>query len=318
MKKSKVIISIIGLIILALLIYKIGPSDLIETLKSFNFNYLPLIIITLLLGYVLSAVNIWILTMPFRKVSLINTTKYTFFTLFFAVFIPGKLAELLMIHFLRKEKLNTSQSTITVFYDKIVSLFVKVVLGLIGAIFILKQFNFLFIGLPLIASLIIVLALLAINSKKFINFIKKNILRKYSFIWKDFSKNLKAYKKRYRIYLGYDFLVTLIKSFVEALLFFLLFLSFGQHVDVIKVFFVFSLLSVIILLAFPIGISGLGVRELIGIIVFSTINVNAAIVFDSFMLRIALIYLISLILFTKYHDELNLLKKSKILEKINI
>jgi uncharacterized protein (TIRG00374 family) len=316
MNKKKLITYIIGGIILIFIISKIGPLKLIETLKNFNFIYLPLIIITLLFGFVLSAINTWVLCWPFKKISLIKIIKYTFFTAFFAIFIPGKLADLLMIHFLRKEDLTMNQSTITVFFDKIISLFAKVILGLIGAIFILKQFNFLFIGIPLITLAIIILILLAVNSKVFVRFIKKYVLRKYSSIWKGISKDLKDYKNKYKIYLGYNFFVTLIKSFFEALLFFLLFLSFGQHTNIVEVFFVFALLSILILLAFPIGISGLGIRELMGITIFSTIGIDPAVVFNSFMLRITIIYIYNFGLFIKYHDELNILKKNKIWERI--
>lgn len=316
MNKKKIIISILGIIILVFLIYKISPSKLIESLKNFNFNYLFLIILVLLIVCVLSAVNIWILSWPFKKISFLNSIKYIFFTLFFAVILPGKLADLLMIPFLKKEKLNTSQSTIIVFFDKIISLFIKAILGLIGAIFILKQFNFLFIGIPLVTLGIIFLSLLLINSKKVRDFIKKHILGGYSLLWKGFSKNLKEYQKKYKIYLGYNTLVTIIKDFFEALLFFLLFLSFGQYVSIIKIFFVFALLSIIILLASPVGISGLGVRELLGIIVLGIIGVNAAVVFNSLILRIGLIYIINFITFIIYHDELNILKKNKIWKKI--
>ena len=100
MNKKRIILSILGVIILIFLVYKIGLSNLIETLKIFNFNYLPLIILTLLIGYILSAINIWVISWPFKKISLLNSIKYIFFTLFFAVILPGKLADLLLIPFL--------------------------------------------------------------------------------------------------------------------------------------------------------------------------------------------------------------------------
>ena len=317
MNKKRVGFSILGISILIFLIYNIGLSNLIGTLKDFNFIYLPLIIIVLLLSYTLAGINIWILIWPFKKISVLNSIKYVYFTVFFAAMLPGKLADLLLLHFLKKEKLTISQSTIVVFFDKIISLLLKVALGLIGAIFVLKEFNFLFIGIPLITLAIIGISLIVVNSKRFREFIKKSVLRKYSSIWKGFSKNLKNYQKEYKVYLGYNTLVTLIKTIFEALLFFLLFLSFGQYVDPIKVFFVFSLLSIIILLAFPIGISGLGVREALGVVIFSMIGVDSAVVFNSLMLRIFLVYIINFGTFIKYHDELNLLKKTKIWKKIN-
>src|SRR3989344_5524190 len=236
MNKKRIIFSILGISILFYLIYNIGLSNLFETLKNFNLVYLPLIIMVLLLTYILAGINIWVLILPFKKIPVLNSIKYVYFTLFFATILPGKLADLLLIHFLKKEKLTISQSTIVVVFDKIISLLLKVVLGLIGAIFILKEFNFLFIGIPLITLGIVGISLIVVNSKRFTEFIKKIVLRKYSSIWKGFSKNLKNYQKEYKVYLGYNTLVTLIKTIFEALLFFLLFLSFGQYVDPIKEF----------------------------------------------------------------------------------
>src|SRR3989338_5173648 len=89
------------------------------------------------------------------------------------IFIISKVGPSKLIEFLKKEGLNMNQSTITVFFDKMISLFVKVILGLVGAIFILKQFNFLFMGIPLITLFIIILIVRAVSSKKFMRFRKR-------------------------------------------------------------------------------------------------------------------------------------------------
>ena len=78
----------------------------------------------------------------------------------------------------------------------------------------------------------------------------------------------------------------------------------------------FSLLAVIMLMTFPIGISGLGIRELIGVIIFGAIGVESAVVFNSFILRLILVYLINLITILIFGNELNILKKSNIIRKI--
>ena len=106
MNKKRIIFSILGISILIFLIYNIGLSNLIGTLKDFNFIYLPLIIIVLLLSYTLAGINIWILIWPFKKISVLNSIKYVYFTVFFAAMLPGKLADLLLLHFLKKENLN--------------------------------------------------------------------------------------------------------------------------------------------------------------------------------------------------------------------
>src|SRR3989344_4440912 len=104
--KKRIITLVIGIITLFFLIYTISPTKLIDTLKEFNFIYLPLIIITLILDYILSGINIWILVLPLKNISLPKIIKYVFLTLFFAVILPGKLADFLMIHFLKKDNIT--------------------------------------------------------------------------------------------------------------------------------------------------------------------------------------------------------------------
>ncbi|MAG47652.1 hypothetical protein CL617_03525 [archaeon] len=316
MKISKILSTILGIGILIFLIYKINPVKLLETLENFNFLYLIPIVLTLLLVYILASINIWTLSRPIKKIKLSRVIKYNFFVLFFTVFLPGKIADLLMIYFLKEEKIELSKSTTIVVLDKTISLIMKIIFSIFGAIFILKQFNFLFIGLPLIIFSVIVLSSVIINSKKFKEFLIKFIFKKYASLVKDVYNSFKLYTKNYKKYIRYNVLITLVKNFVESTLFFFLFLAFGQQTNIIEIFFVFSLLSVIILVVFPIGISGLGARELIGIVIFGTIGIDAAIIFNSFILRLVLIYIINLLIFSKYHSELNILKKLKIWEKL--
>ena len=316
MKFSRIIALILGIIIFSLIIKNIGIENLIKILKEFKIIYLPIIIFILLLDYILAGLNTWLIASSFRKISLKNIIKATYIILPYAAIIPGKIADLLMIPLLKKEKLTLSQSTITVGIDKIISLFIKVFFGLFGAIFILKKFDFLFLGIPLIALFIIILTITLLKSKKFLNFVKNKLLKKYAFLFKGFNSDLKNFIKNNKKYILYNFLVTTFKTFSEALLFFFLFLAFGQLTNIVTIFFIFSLLSVILLLTFPIGISGIGIRELVGIIVFGAIGVNSGVVFNSFILRIALIYLINSLTIFIYKDKLNILKGSKIFKKI--
>lgn len=317
MKLSRIIALILSITIIAFIFYKIGLEKLFSIFKNFNFSYLPLIIIILIFGYLLAGLNTWVITKPFRKkTSLFYIIKATFITLVYAAITPGKIADLLMIPFLKKQNLNLDQAIIVVGFDKVISLFVKIIFGLIGAIFIFKKIDFLYVGIPLITFFVVILIILLISSKKFLNFIKNHLFRKYFIFFKKFSRDFKFYIKKNKKYIYYNTLITIIKNFFEALLFFVLFLAFGQLTNVLVIFFIFSLLSVIMLLTFPIGISGFGVRELFGIIVFGTVGVDAAIVFNSFILRIFLIYIINFFTIIFFREDLNFLKGSKIFKKI--
>ena len=72
------------------------------------------------------------------------------------------------------------------------------------------------------------------------------------------------------------------------------------------------------LLTFPVGISGVGVREFIGIIVFGAVGVGSAVVFSSFILRLFLIYLINLVTIILFREDLNFLKNSKFFKKLKL
>jgi uncharacterized protein (TIRG00374 family) len=221
-----------------------------------------------------------------------------------------------MIFYLKRNKLSMSKSTIITLFDKIISLIIKALLGIIGVIFILKNLDFLIIGVSILVIISLLFLLLLFSSDSFRNFIKKFILRKYSKIFKGFSKDLKKYIKNNKKELFYNGIITLIKTTFETMILFILFLSFGQITNFISVLLIFSLLSVMSLILLPIGIQGMGIREALGILMYSTINIEPAIVFNSYIIRLIIVYLINLLTFIKYPLEINLLKKYKFFKKV--
>ena len=162
MTKSKVLFLALGIIIFLLIIYGIGYDKLIETIKNFNLYYLPIIFILLVLSYILAALNTWVIGSGFKKISFKYVVKATFISLVYATIIPGKIADLLMIPLLKKQKLNFNQSATTLFLDKMISLFIKSILALFGVIFIIKKFGTFFSN-RIIMSIFIVILLLVLR-----------------------------------------------------------------------------------------------------------------------------------------------------------
>jgi len=315
-KMKKPLLIIIGLFLLSFLIYKIGIKEITETAKNFNFLFLPLIIVVFLISYILAAINIWVLLRPYKKISIAKLIKYVFFILFYSSFTPGKIADFFLIFYLKKDNININKSTIITIFDKSISVIIKSLFGIIGALFILKELNLLFIGIPIIMIFLMILLFLILLSKRFRDIIKKLILKKYSKIFKGFSKNLKKYIKNYKKELLYNGLITILKTIFEATLLYLLFLSFGENTNFIKILLIFSLLSVVNFIILPIGISGLGLREALGVIMYSAVGVNSAVVFSSYILRLIIVYLTNLITFLSYSKEMNLIKKHKLFDKV--
>ena len=316
MKKSKFIALIIGILIFAYLINKIGLDKIIFTLKNFNPLYLPILLVILLISHFLSGLNLWILTRHLKKISLINCIKYVFFTIFYSVFMPGKLADFLIIYYFKKKNISIGESSAIIFFDKIISLILKSILGILGVLLIFDKFNLILLSLPIIIIFVIILSIIILSSKTSRNLIRKYILRKYSYLFKGFSKKIIEYLKGYKKELFYNFSITVIKIIFETLLIYLLFLAFGLKSNFILILLVFNLLAIANFFISPIGISGGGVREGLGVIIFGLVGIDMAIVLNSYIIKIILIYFINLIIFIKYHNELNLLKKSKFFKNL--
>ena len=316
MKVSKIIITLIGILIFLYLIYNIGLDKIISTFKNFNLFYFPLLFIILLTNYFLASLNIWILVKNLNKVSFFECMKYNFFTIFYSAFMPGKLADFFIIYYFKQHKVKIAESSAIIFFDKSISLILKSILGVFGALILLKRFDLLFFSIPLLIILLVILMFLALFSSRFRSIVRKYILRKYSYLLKGFFKNIKIYLNKYKKELFYNFLITVVKVILETLFIYILFLAFGLKVNFIIVLLVFNLLAIINFVALPIGISGLGTREALGVIVFGLAGINRAVVLNSYIIKIVLIYFVNLLIFIKYHNELNLLKKSKIFKKI--
>jgi uncharacterized protein (TIRG00374 family) len=316
MKKTKLIVTLIGILIFVYLIYNIGLDKIILTFKNFNLAYFWLSIIILLITYYLAGLNIWVLAKHFRKVSFFNCIKYNLFTIFYSTFMPGKIADFLIIHYFKQDKINFGEGGAIIFFDKSISLILKSVLGILGALLLLKKFDVLFLGIPLFTIIGIILFSITLSSKKFRGFIKKHILRKYVYLLKGFFKSIKKYLKYYKKELFYNFLITVIKIIFETSFIYVLFLSLGLKVNFIVVLLIFNLLAIINFVTLPMGIMGLGMKESLGVIIFGLAGIDRAVVLNSYILKIILVYLIDLFIFIKYSNELNLLKKSKFFKKI--
>ena len=129
MKKSKIIISLIGIIVFVYLIYNIGLNRIIETLKNFDFFYFGLAMIIFLISYYLAGLKIWVLVKHLKKISFPNCIKYNFFTIFYSTFMPGKVADFFLLYYLKQHKINFGETGSIIFFDKSISLILKSIFG---------------------------------------------------------------------------------------------------------------------------------------------------------------------------------------------
>jgi len=210
------------------------------------------------------------------------------------MFIPGKLGEFSLVYFLNKENIKIGHGAAISVIDKIITLV---------CLFLISFFGFFMFFSPLQSIKLIVISLvlfavimILIVSKWNRNIIKKYILGKYSKKFAGFYSTFEFFFKHKKHILFIDFIITLIKWSINALIFYVIFLALKTTVPFLMVFIITSITVIISLI--PITASGLGIREGIGIFLFSRVGVafpvSSAVYIISLIIR-SLIALFSIV-----------------------
>ena len=227
----------------------------------------------------------------------------------FLKFIPGKIGELWMVYFLKKEKTSLGIGSAVVIMNKLIGIIVVFFLAIGGmplffdAIQSLKIISVFFIGL-----LLSIYILFSNFSRKFI---RKFILRKWESKFEGFSKTLFTLLKNHKPSILYNSLLSLINWITNAFVIYFLFLAFGQHVPILKIILINAILTIITMI--PISINGLGIKEYTGVFLFSLLGISTLTttsVFLTYLISIYLISLIYIILFFERKNKLNITKST--------
>ena len=298
-----------GIFVLWYLAYYIGYGEIVNSFKEFEILFLPLVVLSIFVTKFIFGLNIWILTRYYKKIKFLKVVKYGFFTMFFAPFFPAKISDLLMAFYLRKDKLESSQSFTLVFVDKIISLLLKIGLAFLAIFIFIDEFNVLVVLSPFILIFGLILFFYALKPSKIRSLFTKYILRKYAKNVEGFSDTFKDFLKENKKGIFYNFLISIPKVMSDAFLFYILFLSFGERTNFFIVLIMLSLLSIITFVAAPAGIFGIGTREAAFVIVFGLIGLDKAVVFNSAILRLVIVFTINLFTLMIYKGQINLLKK---------
>jgi len=287
MKKNKYLKTSIklslGIGILIYIIYKIGINNIINDLKEIN-PYIAIISILIFpVSLALGALNFAILVRAADyKIKTKKIIAYSLLSWSYGLFIPGKLGEFSIIHYLKKEKIGMGTGTAIAIIDKIITLLTLFLFSLAGVYLFLSPTN------PNILTNVILIALiggfifyLLIISKIGRKFIRKYILRKYENKFKGFSKTFFLFIKKRKKYLILNFLITSTKWVLLSLIIQILLYSFNITPNFIHILLILCTIKIITLI--PISINGLGVGEAIAIYLYSFINIPSTIIIIVFL-----------------------------------
>jgi len=255
--------------ILFALLYRVGINSLYATFLSFNLWYVPLIIFMLALNFIVGSYKINLLFGAFReKMNYLHLISAYVKSWSIAFVLPGKLDYLPLMYLIRKTvKLATSAPVMAV--DTAITYVVVFSIAAVGWVnFFSVESGLQVLGYVLIAVLIVFFLL----SEKGRRLLKKYVLRKYAATFKGFTKKVKFLLKCRKDLLAFNFILTFAKVNINAVAVLLALLA----LDVSVPFFTVLIIFVITLMVsgIPISLGGLGVRESVGVFLYSAVGVS--------------------------------------------
>lgn len=294
MKINKVILNIIkilcGVLILGFLYYKIGFQNIYTTLLNLNPLFLVFLLFLYFLDFLIAALIYKVLLLPLGiRIRMRTLFRYHAASWAVGMFTPGKVGHFSMIYLLKKANIDIKKSIAVTFLHKAITLTVICLIAVTGLFFFFGYLKALKVAMLLTAVFLILTFL--IFSKKFKALIKRYILGKFGGKIADFFVILRFYLKKQKKILLLNFGLSFLKYILGVLRLFVLLLFFQTHVPFHWVLLIVSISTISSLI--PLTISGLGIKEGVGIFLFSRLGTDITIVASAYLILTSISYLIA-------------------------
>jgi len=298
---------LIGVMILFLLIYKIGIDSIFSTLKQIKIHYIAIVIGLYLLNLLIGTLNVNILIKPYKhKINILKLFRYYVLSFSLGLFFPGRIGDMSLIYFLKKEKIDLGPGSSVFVLDKLITINILILLSIMGFSMFFTRLETLKLTLTILFILII--GLFMVFSEKGRYLIKRYILRGYSKRFKGFSKSLYNYLKNYKKEVALNYIITVFKTMLDSTIIYVLLLSFDISVPFLWVVIIKAIMVTISLI--PITLNGIGIKESAGVLLFMRLNVDATIITAILIFILILNYIIAAFILTSLlkKDDLNFKK----------
>lgn len=261
----------VGISIISFLVYKAGVQDVFSIVKSTS----PLAFVIIAAGYLLNAL---LNSASFYLIlsSIGASAKYKGIFLSFikswgiGSVLPGKVGDLSIVYFLKKEKVKAMDSSAMYFIDKMVVLLFFVIIAMITAWLLLPVNTF-----------YLLLAFLLVASFAFFMFLRfgkaaiRKFFGKYAHYIEAFHNNIKLAAKK-PLLLFVLFLISSLRWLVLSFSMWLLLSMAGEPVSFGYVF-LFSVTANILALL-PVTVSGIGLKEAAFVYLYALVGASTSIV----------------------------------------
>ena len=203
-----------------------------------------------------------------------------------------------MVYFLKREKINIGKGTAAIIMDKFITLLCSTIIGTIGVLILFKKQISLLI---LLAAGAVILSVIIIIGEKVIN---KYLQKKFASVVTDFSETLRNYRKKYQREILANGLLTLGRFGIIAFSAHYMFLAL--HIDVSSIWILLIGGIEVLTTVVPITINGLGIKQSVGVYMYSIVGVTAEITAARYIIGLIIQYgfgLLSLVFIRRVHHE---------------
>ncbi|MAF99195.1 MAG: hypothetical protein CMH61_01140 [Nanoarchaeota archaeon] len=296
--KSKIIRFSVGIAVLVLLLYHVGFNEIISLLEMVDYGYVLIAFLLFIISIILAAVNLRMMIRPLKMIPLRHFIDYYLVTRVSSLFLPGRLGEFSMVYFLKREKINIGKGTAAIIMDKFITLLCSTIIGTIGVLILFKKQISLLI---LLAAGAVILSVIIIIGEKVIN---KYLQKKFASVVTDFSETLRNYRKKYQREILANGLLTLGRFGIIAFSAHYMFLAL--HIDVSSIWILLIGGIEVLTTVVPITINGLGIKQSVGVYMYSIVGVTAEITAARYIIGLIIQYgfgLLSLVFIRRVHHE---------------
>ena len=261
----------VGAALLAAVFLTVGVQRILDVLRQTHPGYYAAAFLIFLLSVAVAAFNLKLMLDPVRRVPFFPLLQHTLISNRVASLLtPGRLGEYSILLLLKKaENIPYGVSAAAVTADKLITLSVSSLIAVAGLGYFFNGPIAVSVALGLGALLAGTIAVLHPATRALL---KRLVLRRRAALFSGFSATLMAYATRYRTAAVLNVLVTLIRAVLIALSAFFMFAALGVYPNLLLVIAIGSLETIATLL--PITVSGLGVKQSVGVYLYSLIGIT--------------------------------------------
>ncbi|MEK6937259.1 MAG: lysylphosphatidylglycerol synthase transmembrane domain-containing protein [Nanoarchaeota archaeon] len=275
--KIKKILPLIGLVLFAYLVYRIGVNDLIETLKGANLTYLFIGIVSTPI-FILPLAYKWHMILKRQNFDLkfLYVLKLYYIGAFYGFITPSRVGSLMRATYLKKKtKRGLVECASSIILERVMDLFAIFVFAFLGALLFIKSnlsLSYVLIFSFLVFSCAIFIFMRRSRGKFVLGLIynyllPKNIKEKTDNSLNSFYNSLPKLRKLILVF--FATMTTWILIYFQTYIF-----AWAFSIEIpFYVFVVFVAIGTVVA-TIPISISGLGTRELTLITLFSLYNIR--------------------------------------------